>query len=340
MQPVDMTTFLLRRLVFMALTVLGAVTVTFVLANLVPADPARAALGPDATEAQVANYRRERGLDQPLLVQYGRYVSAMLRGDLGTSIVSRAPVAGDLGKFIPATIELLVPSLVISVVFGFVLGVGSAFFRGGVVDQLARFVSLLGLSMPVFWLGLVLQLVFFRWLGWFPAGGRLATVLSPPPNVTGFYTLDSLLAGNWQTLQSSLIHLVLPAVALATLTLGIVARMTRSSLLDVLSSNYVRTARSKGLRESVVLWKHALRNAAVPIVTVIGLRLGQMFSGAVLTETVFAWPGVGRYAFTALKQLDFPVVMGFTVWATIIYALVNLLVDLSYTVIDPRVRLE
>lgn len=215
MQPVDMTTFLLRRLVFMALTVLGAVTVTFMLANLVPADPARAALGPDATEAQVANYRRERGLDQPLLVQYGRYVSAMLRADLGTSIVSRAPVAGDLGKFIPATVELLVPSLVISVVF------------------------------------------------------------------------------------------------------GIVARMTRSSLLDVLSSNYVRTARSKCLRESVVLWKHALRNAAVPIVTVIGLRLGQMFSGAVLTEMVFAWPGVGRYAFTALKRLDFPVVMGFTVWATI-----------------------
>ncbi len=335
-----MTSFLLRRFAFMLVTVLGAVTVTFMLATLVPADPARAALGPDATEAQVANYRRERGLDQPVIVQYVRYVAAIVRGDFGLSIVSRTPVINDLARFIPATVELLVPSLLISVVLGFALGVGAAFYRGTWVDQGSRFLSLVGLSMPVFWLGLVLQLVFFRALEWFPAGGRLANTLSPPPGVTGFYTLDSIIAGRWDLLSSSLHHLVLPAVALSTLTLGIVARMTRSSLLDVLSSNYVRTARSKGLRERVVLWKHALRNSLVPIITVIGLRLGQMFSGAVLTETVFAWPGVGRYAFTALRQLDFPVVMAFTVWATLIYAFVNLIVDLSYTLIDPRVRLD
>lgn len=335
-----MMSFLLRRVAFMLLTVLGAATFTFLLATVVPSDPARAALGPDATEAQVANYRRERGLDQPILVQYVRYLSSMARGDFGTSIVSRTPVMDDLVRFVPATIELLVPSLLIAVVLGFGLGVASAFYRGSWIDQVARFFSLIGLSMPVFWLGLVLQLVFFRFLGWLPAGGRLANVLSPPPHVTGYYTLDSLLAGRWDLFASSLEHLVLPSVALASLTLGIVARMTRSSLLDVLSSNYVRTARSKGLREGVVLWKHALRNAAVPIITVIGLRLGQMFSGAVLTETVFAWPGVGRYAYTALRQLDFPVVMAFTIWATFVYALVNLLVDLSYTLIDPRVRLD
>lgn len=335
-----MTSFLLRRLAFTLLTVLGAVTVTFMLATLVPADPARAALGPDATEAQVANYRQARGLDQPVLVQYVRYVSAVARGDFGTSIVTRTPVVRDLAASIPATVELLVPSLLIAVVFGFALGVGSAFYRGTWFDQFARFLSLVGLSMPVFWLGLVLQLVFFRALGWFPAGGRLANVMSPPPNTTGYYVIDSMIAGRWDLLASSLHHLVLPAIALSTLTLGIVARMTRSSLLDVLSSNYVRTARSKGLRERTVLWKHALRNSLVPIVTVIGLRLGQMFSGAVLTETVFAWPGVGRYAFTALRQLDFPVVMAFTVWATLIYAVVNLIVDLSYTFIDPRVRLD
>ena len=324
----------------MLLTIIGAVTFTFILATLVPADPARAALGPDATEAQVANYRRERGLDQPVLVQYGRYLGALAQGDFGRSIVSRTPVLSDLARFIPATVELLIPSLFISVVFGFILGVAAAFYRGTWVDQVSRFLSLVGLSMPVFWLGLVMQLFFFRLLGWFPAGGRLASVLSPPPTVTGFYTIDSLIAGQWDLFLSAMHHLVLPAVALSTLTLGIVARMTRSSLLDVMSSNYVRTARSKGLRERVVLWKHALRNALIPIITVIGLRLGQMFSGAVLTETVFAWPGVGRYAFTALRQLDFPVVMGFAVWATLIYAFVNLLVDVSYTLVDPRVRLE
>lgn len=335
-----MTSFILRRIAFMLLTVLGAVTVTFMLATLVPSDPARAALGPDATELQVANYRRERGLDQPVTVQYVRYLGAILQGDFGLSIVSRTPIVADLARFIPATVELLIPSLLISVVLGFALGVAAAFYRGTWVDQVSRFLSLVGLSMPVFWLGLVLQLVFFRALGWFPAGGRLANVFSPPPNVTGFYTFDSLIAGRWDLLASSLHHLVLPAFALSTLTLGIVARMTRSSLLDVLSSNYVRTARSKGLRERSVLWKHALRNSLVPIVTVIGLRLGQMFSGAVLTETVFAWPGVGRYAFTALRQLDFPVVMAFTVWATLVYAMVNLIIDLSYTFIDPRVRLD
>lgn len=335
-----MIAFLVRRAVFMLLTIIGAVTFTFILATLVPADPARAALGPDATEAQVANYRRERGLDQPVLVQYGRYLGALAQGDFGRSIVSRTPVLSDLARFIPATVELLIPSLFISVVFGFILGVAAAFYRGTWIDQVSRFFSLVGLSMPVFWLGLVMQLFFFRLLGWFPAGGRLASVLSPPPTVTGFYTIDSLIAGRWDMFLSAMHHLVLPAVALSTLTLGIVARMTRSSLLDVMSSNYVRTARSKGLRERVVLWKHALRNALIPIITVIGLRLGQMFSGAVLTETVFAWPGVGRYAFTALRQLDFPVVMGFAVWATLIYAFVNLLVDISYTLVDPRVRLE
>ena len=335
-----MVTFFVHRIGFLLLTVLGAVTVTFALATLVPSDPARAALGPDATESQVANYRRERGLDQPVLVQYVRYVGAVARGDFGTSIVTRTPVIDDLAAFVPATVELLIPSLAIAIVFGFVLGVAAAFYRDTWIDQVSRLLSLIGLSMPVFWLGLVLQLVFFRALGWFPAGGRLASAFNPPPSVTGLYTWDALLAGRWDLFLSAAHHLVLPAIALSTLTLGIVARMTRSSLLDVLSSNYVRTARSKGLREGVVIWKHALRNALIPIVTVIGLRLGQMFSGAVLTETVFAWPGVGRYAFTALRQLDFPVVMGFTVWATLIYALVNLIVDLSYSWIDPRVRLS
>lgn len=335
-----MLTFLIRRLAFTLVTVLGAVTLTFLLANVVPSDPARVALGPDATEAQVAHYRAERGLDRPLWVQYLRYLSTLARGDLGTSIVSRAPIRADLAQFVPATVELFVPSLVFALAAGLGLGVAAALYRGSWMDQLARLVSLLGLSMPVFWLGLLLQLVFFRGLHWLPVGGRLDQVMRPPPTVTGLYTVDAALAGQWDVMASALIHLVLPAVALSTLTLGIVARMTRSSLLDTLSSGYVRTARSKGLSERVVVWRHALRSALLPVLTVVGLRIGQMFSGAVLTETVFAWPGIGRYAFVALRQLDFPVVMGVAIWATLIYSLVNLVVDLGYSLADPRVRLE
>ena len=335
-----MTIFIARRLAFTLVTVLGAITLTFFLANIVPADPARAALGPDATEEQVANYRRERGLDQPLVIQYLRYLEAIARGDLGTSIVTRSPILKDLAQFIPATIELFVPSLLIALFFGLLLGVSAAVYRGSWLDQLSRFLSLIGLSMPIFWLGLILQLVFFRQLNWLPAGGRLDQVLLPPTTVTGFYTIDALLAGQWRIFWSAIRHLILPAIALSTLTLGIVARMTRSSLLDTLSSDYVRTARSKGLLERVVIWRHALRSALLPVMTVVGLRIGQMFGGAVLTETVFSWPGVGRYAFIGLRQLDFPVVMGFTIWATLIYSLVNLLVDVSYSLADPRVRLE
>lgn len=335
-----MIAFILRRLAFTLVTVLGAVTLTFFLANVVPSDPARAALGPDATEAQVANYRSERGLDAPLPVQYVRYLGALARGDLGTSIVTRSPILRDLAQFIPATIELFVPSLLIALVVGLALGVSAAVYRGSWMDQISRVLSLLGLSMPIFWLGLILQLVFFRWLGWLPAGGRLDRVLFPPPTVTGMYTVDALIAGEWAVFWSALEHLLLPSLALSTLTLGIVARMTRSSLLDTLSSNFVRTARSKGLLERTVVWRHALRSALLPVLTVVGLRIGQMFGGAVLTETVFAWPGVGRYAFLGLRQLDFPVVMGFAIWATLIYSLVNLLVDVSYSLADPRVRLE
>lgn len=334
-----MTAFIFRRLTFAFITVLGAATFTFFLANVVPSDPARAALGPDATEAQVANYRRERGLDQPVTVQYIRYLRSVSRGDFGTSIVTRAPILRDLAQFIPATIELFIPSLLFAVLVGMLLGVSAAVYPGRWVDQTSRLLSLIGLSMPIFWLGFIFQLVFFRYLGWFPAGGRLNQLLEPPPTVTGLYTVDALIAGQWPVFWSALHHLVLPAVALSMLTLGIVARMTRSSLLDTLSSDYVRTARSKGLLERAVVFRHALRNALLPVVTVVGLRLGQMFGGAVLTETVFAWPGVGRYAYIGLRQLDFPVVMGFAIWATLIYSLVNLVVDLSYAYIDPRVRL-
>lgn len=335
-----MIAFVVRRLAFTVVTVIGAITLTFFLANVIPSDPARAALGPDATEAQVANYRQERGLDQPLLVQYVRYLGSVAQGDFGTSIVTRTPIIRDLAQFVPATIELFIPSLAIALVVGMILGVSAAVYRGSWIDQVSRVLSLIGLSMPIFWLGLIFQLVFFRWLGWLPAGGRLDRIMFPPPTVTGMYTFDALIAGEFDVFLSALKHLILPSIALSTLTLGIVARMTRSSLLDTLSSNFVRTARSKGLLERTVVWRHALRSAILPVITIVGLRIGQMFGGAVLTETVFSWPGVGRYAFVGLRQLDFPVVMGFAIWATLIYSLINLLVDIGYSLADPRVRLE
>lgn len=335
-----MLRFLARRLLFFALVVLGAMAVVFVLAQVIPADPARAALGPDASREQVAQYRHEIGLDRPLWVQFGRYLERLLRGDLGTSIVTHNRVAADLGEAVPATVELMLASTALSLVLGVVFGVASAVRRGRMLDHVSRILSIVGMSFPVFWLGLVLQLVFYRDLSWFPAGGRLPITAQPPPAVTGLYTVDALLAGDWGLCFHVLRHLVLPAVTLSTVSVATVARITRASLLDVLNQDFVRTARAKGLAERLVVYRHALRNALIPVVTVFGLRVGIMFGGAVLTESIFAWPGVGRYAFYGLRQLDLPVVLAFVIYATVAYALLNMMVDASYSLLDPRIRTE
>jgi peptide/nickel transport system permease protein len=332
--------FLLRRVAFLALVVLGAVAVVFVLARLIPADPARAALGPDASNAEVAQYRREMGLDRPLAVQFVRYLDGLSRGDLGRSIVTHNRVAEDLGEAVPATVELMGVSIVLSLAAGVVLGVVSAVRRGRPIDHAARAFSVLGMSLPVFWLGLVLQLVFYRDLSWLPSGGRLPPSMSPPPTVTGLYTVDALVAGQWNVWLQALRALVLPAVTLSTINVATVARITRASLLEVMRQDFVRTARAKGLQDRLVVYRHALRNAMIPVVTVFGLRVGVMFGGAVLTESIFDWPGVGRYAFYGLRQLDLPVVLAFVIYATCAYAAVNMAVDLSYSALDPRVRTD
>ena len=335
-----MLRFLARRLLFFALVILGAMAVVFVLAQVIPADPARAALGPDASREQVAQYRHETGLDRPLWVQFGRYLERLLRGDLGISIVTHNRVAADLGEAVPATVELMLASTALSLVLGVVFGVASAVRRGQMLDHMSRILSIVGMSFPVFWLGLVLQLVFYRDLSWLPAGGRLPITARPPPAVTGLYTVDALLAGDWGLFFQVLRHLVLPAVTLSTVSVATVARITRASLLEVLSQDFVRTARAKGLTERLVVYRHALRNALIPVVTVFGLRVGIMFGGAVLTESIFAWPGVGRYAFYGLRQLDLPVVLAFVIYATVAYALLNMMVDASYSLLDPRIRTE
>ncbi len=333
-----MLRYLLRRALFLIFVVLGVVTIVFFFSHLVPADPARVALGPDATKEMVDNYVRERGLDQPLIVQYGLYLQHIAIGDLGTSIVTRRSVASDLAQFVPATIELMVPSLILSTVLGLILGVSGAVNRNRPVDHISRLLSLFGMSMPIFWLGLVMQVVFFKELGWLPSSGRLDSNMMAPPTVTGMYTIDAVLAGQWNTFVVALKHLVMPAIALSSINLALTARMTRTSLLDELSADYVRTARGKGLTERAVTYTHALRNALIPVVTVLGTRIGAMFGGAVLTETVFAWPGIGRYAVNGFRWLDFPVVMGFTLLTCFLYTTVNILIDVSYFFIDPRVR--
>jgi len=332
--------FLIRRLALLLLVLLGLSGLTFALSHLVPTDPARAALGFDAAPDMVQQYRREMGLDRPLPVQYALYLRNLLRGDLGVSIMTRRSVVADLGVFLPPTVELTLVSLLLSVTVGGALGVLAAVRRGGPVDVLATAGPVAQLSVPVFVMGLLLLLVFYRWLGWLPYGGRLGSSMVPPPPITGLYTVDSLLRLDFPTFRDAMAHLVLPAVALSNLTLAEMTRITRSAVLDVLGQDYVRTARSKGLAERAVIWRHVMKNAAVPVVTVMGLRSGFLMGGAVITETIFAWPGIGRYAWEGARNVDLNVVMGVTLVLALAYALINLLVDVLYSVLDPRVRLS
>jgi peptide/nickel transport system permease protein len=280
------------------------------------------------------------GLDRPLPVQYVLYLRNLLRGDLGVSIMTRRSVVEDLGKFLPPTVELTLVSLLLSVTVGGALGVLAAVRRGSPVDVLATAGPVAQLSVPVFVMGLLLLLVFYRWLGWLPYGGRLGSSMVPPPTITGLYTVDSLLRFDFVTFRDAVAHLILPAVALSNLTLAEMTRITRSAVLDVLGQDYVRTARSKGLAERAVIWRHVMKNAAIPVVTVMGLRVGFLMGGAVITETIFAWPGIGRYAWEGARNVDLNVVMGVTLVLALAYTLINLLVDVLYSVLDPRVRLS
>lgn len=335
-----MLPFLIRRLALLLLVLLGLSGLTFALSHLVPTDPARAALGFDAAPDMVQQYRREMGLDRPLPVQYALYLRNLLRGDLGVSIMTRRAVVEDLGKFLPPTVELTLVSLLLSVTVGGALGVLAAVRRGGPVDVLATAGPVAQLSVPVFVMGLLLLLVFYRWLGWLPYGGRLGSSMVPPPTITSLYTVDSLLRFDFMTFRDAVAHLILPAVALSNLTLAEMTRITRSAVLDVLGQDYVRTARSKGLAERAVIWRHVMKNAAIPVVTVMGLRVGFLMGGAVITETIFAWPGIGRYAWEGARNVDLNVVMGVTLVLALAYTLINLLVDVLYSVLDPRVRLS
>jgi len=303
--------YLARRIVLMVFVLWGVTFITFFLSRVVPGDPARFIAGPRANAEALANIRVLYGLDRPLPEQYVSYLANLLHGDLGMSIVTRRPVTEDIAAYFPASLELALYGLLLSTVIGLALGVVGA-LRGGRTDRAVQFIAILTLSLPAFWIAMVSQVGFYSGLGWLPFGGRLPIGATAPPTVTGLFTIDSLLAGNLGLFLTSARHLILPVTVLSLALIGVMARITRGSMLQVLDEDYVRTARSKGLSRARVLSRHSFRNAMLAPVTVLGLNLGLLAGGVFLVETIFAWPGIGRYGFTAIANSDYNATMGVT----------------------------
>ncbi len=331
--------YLGRRLLHLGFVLLGVSLVVFLMLRLIPGDPARLLLGEFASAEDLARLRAQMGLERPLPVQYGLYLGRLLQGDLGQSLRNGAPVAAEIAQRLAATVELAVAAMLIATCLGVAAGVVSAVRPYSLFDTAAMLLALVGVSMPVFWLGLMLMYLFAVRLPVLPLMGRIG-MGNEPEVLTGLMLVDTLLAGEGGAFLEALEHLVLPAVTLATVPMAIIARITRSSMLEVLQQDYVRTARAKGLDESVVILRHALRNALLPIVTVLGLNLGLLLSGAVLTETIFSWPGLGRYVVDSLMARDYAAVQGCILVFAAILAVINLVVDLAYAALDPRIRIH
>lgn len=358
-----MTQFLLRRLLLILPVLIGVLLVTFTITRLVPGDPCFVMLGEHATEESCKQFRVRFGLDKSIPEQFARYAINVAQGDFGNSLKDRRPIVTIIGERLPMTIELTIFAMIFSSTFGIILGVISALNRNSIIDTLTMLGANMGVSMPVFWLGLLLAYLFALVLKGtplqLPPGGRLSAGISIIPlaktwgiqDATGLKAfllalmsnsaiLNGLLTGNFKLVFDALKHLILPSIAVGTISLSVIARMTRSALLEVLGQDYIRTARAKGLRYSVVVRKHALRNALIPIVTIIGIQTGGLLSGAVLTETIFSLPGVGSRMVEGILNRDYPVVQGFSVVVALIFVFTNLIVDLSYAYLDPRVRLQ
>lgn len=333
-----MLRFLLTRLTLVVPTFIGMTLLAFVLIRLVPGDPVETMAGERGIDAvRHAALLHEYGLDQPWYTQYGHYIERVLHGDLGKSMVTQEKVLNEFAALFPATIELALCAIVFALVLGIPAGIVAAVRRNSVFDHGVMATSLAGYSMPIFWWGLLLILLFSVQLGWTPVSGRIAVQYYIEPR-TGFLLVDSLLAGDKGAFGSALKHLVLPAIVLGTNPLAVIARMTRSAMLEVLGEDYIRTARAKGLPPLRVVGVHALRNALIPVVTIIGLQVGVLFTGAILTETIFSWPGVGKWLIEAIARRDYPVLQGGLLLLGSIVMVVNLLVDVTYGLINPRIR--
>ncbi len=334
-----MTRYVASRLALTVVMALLSTLVVFLIANTVPGDPILAQLGDIAASNKefVAEWRAKWGLDLPLWERYLIFLKGLFHGDLGISIASHRPVLDDIAQFAPATIELATISFLLALIIGIPLGILAAVHRDSWVDNLARIVSLIGVSSPTFWLAFIMLALFYGGLQIAPGPGRLDAIAFPPETITGFYLIDTALAGDWETFRNAAAHITLPSIVLAAATLGLITRTTRASMLDNLHQDYVRVARAKGLRESKIVNGHVLPNALIPVVTLGGLAYANLLTGAVMTETVFSWPGLGRYTFKSAAALDFPAIMGITLVVALTYLLINLLIDFSYALLDPRV---
>ena len=333
-----MARYILRRLALLPPVLLGVSLLLFVLTHVVPADPAKLAAGEHAGPEQVAAVRKAFGLDRPLPEQYLIYLVHLVHGDFGTSMRTNSSVLDDLRTYFPATIELTTSAMLVTVLLGVPLGMIGAIGRGGLSDLIAQFASLAGLSFPIFVFGILMQLIFSRWLDWLPLASRLATGEVPPSRITGLFVVDSLLAGNGAMLQSALLHLVLPTVTLALASLAPAARLTRSTMLEILTQDYVRTAWAKGMAPVRVYLRHGLRNALIPVLTILALQVSALLGGVFVVELIFAWPGLGLYSVESIISLDYSPIMGTALLLTVIYVLVGLTVDILYAFFDPRIR--
>ncbi len=325
---------ILSRLVWFIPTLFGLVFVVFFISNVIPTDPARIVAGENATEAQVQALRAEMGLDQPIFVQFGRYVADLATGDLGKSLYTQRAISEDLLHRLPATLELTTAAMIIAIGLGLPLGVISAVKRNSLIDQVVRVLSVSGLAVASFWLAMELQMFFSTRLGWTPLNGRVAGW--GPDEITGFYVIDSILSGDWASLWDVLHHMLLPAITLALPAAATLVRFTRAGVLEVINSNFVLYERAMGFPPALIIWKYVLRNALISTVTQIGLIFGTLFAGAVVVEAVFDWPGLGTYAVQSILQSDTKAILGFSIIVGVVFIAVNLLVDILHTFIDPR----
>ncbi len=334
-----MLAYIIRRLMIMIPTLLGVSIIVFLMLHLTPGDPAELLMGERASEEALQEIREHLGLNKPLYVQYGMFLKQLMQGDLGETIWTRQKVWIEVKQRFPATIELSLVALFISCVMGMILGIISATKQYSIFDYLSMLGALIGVSMPIFWLGLVFMLIFSLNLGWLPMSGRLSVGIELE-TITNFYILDAVLTRNWPAFRDAVWHIIMPAFTLSTIPTAIVARMTRSSMLEVLRQDFIKTAEAKGLSQFKVVFKHALRNALIPVVTTIGLQFGVLLCGAILTETIFAWPGVGKWIYDAVMQRDYMVIRSGTLFLASIFIVINLCVDLLYAVINPRIKVQ
>jgi peptide/nickel transport system permease protein len=330
--------YVLKRLLYLVPVLLGVTLLVFVISHAIPGDPARMMAGQKASHEAVENLRRSMGLDRPLPEQYATYLLGLLRGDLGVSIRNQRPVVEDLQDFFPATLELSLVSMLLCVSVGLPLGIISAVRRNRPIDHASRVFSVFGVSMPVFWLGLMLLLLFYRTLGWLPGSGRLDIHTDPPAQVTGLYLIDTLVEGSLGKFGDALLHILMPAFCLSYVYLAIITRIVRSSMISVMGLDFITTARANGISEAAIILKHCLKNSLIPTVTITGLSIGELLGGAILTETIFNWPGMGKYVVDSVNFLDFPAMMGFTLVVALAYVLINLAVDVLYALLDPQIR--